>query len=498
MGHRLPIDEIELDRRLVHVGGLYEFVRLAWHIIEPAPFVEGWHVQEICNHLEAVSLGKLRRLVINIPPGCGKSLTVSVFWPVWEWIYRPYRKFMFASFDASLSQRDSMKAKEVICSKWFQERWGFSADFRKLDRLGIKAVHVLTDQNSRQNTATIYWSSGGGLRFSTSVGGKATGWHANIQVCDDPVKPQDVAEGGDTARNALGTAERWWRSTMASRKADPNDFSRVIIMQRLHTEDLAGVCIRDGYTLLRLPMEYESKAPCVTPVGGDRRTMDGEILTTRFSPEAVKETREEMGPRVAAAQLQQRPTPDGGTIFQRDWMVKRWKEIPAQATYIQSWDCTFKGASTSDYVVGQVWAKHGAEFFLVDQIRARMDLPSTCQAIKDMRAKWPKARLIVIENKANGPAVEQVLRKEVPGIVLWDPKVGKVERANAITPFFAAGNVYLPEWTEWVGDFVEELCSFPLGANDDQVDATTQALLRLGVKTSSRLKEAMANVRRNG
>lgn len=499
VGYALPVDEVQLDRLLVHRGGLYQFMKLAWHVIEPIDFVPGWHLEEICKHLEAVSRGECRRLVINIPPGCTKSLSVSVFWPVYDWIYHPARRWMFASFDATLSQRDAGKAKELVNSEWFQDRWGKRADLTKVKKLGLTPINIMeeTKTRKRQNSATVYWTSGGGLRFSTTVAGKSTGWHAHIQVVDDPTKPEDIKDGGPKARAALENTEGWWTRTMASRKVDPQDFSRVVIMQRLAVGDLADICIKEGYTLLCLPMRFELANACHTSWGGDRRSMEGELLwPERYTEEAVRTTEKEMRAVTAAAQLQQRPIAAGGNTFKREWFNPRWDGLPAGATFIQSWDCTFKDALSSDFVCGQVWAHHGGRFYLVDMVRDRMGFTTTCQAIKDMRAKWPRARLIVVEDKANGPAVVDSLKQAVPGLVLWDPgRDSKEARANAVTPYFEAGNVLLPVNAEWAEDYIAEMTAFPLGANDDQVDATTQALLRLGGRVRPRLREAMAKVR---
>jgi predicted phage terminase large subunit-like protein len=190
-------------------------------------------------------------------------------------------------------------------------------------------------------------------------------------------------------------------------------------------------------------------------------------------------------------------------------MARRWRTLPAGIRLIQSWDCAFKDLDTSDWVVGQVWGQAielvedpetgkktlpVSEYYLVDEVRDRMDLPTTCQAMVDLSRKWPRARLKLVEDKANGPAVEQTLRKKVPGIVLVNPQGGKVSRANAVAPYFEAGNILLPE-SSWVEDYIKELTDFPVGANDDRVDTTSQALLRLTGKARPRLKEAMQRLR---
>lgn len=490
-----PVSEIRLQRELVRrPGGLFRFMTYAWPHVEALTFIPGWHMEEVCAHLEAVSRGELDRLIINIPPGCAKSLEVCVFWNAWDWIQNPSRRFMYASFDKDLSLRDALRTKELIRSQWFQERWGYRANPRELAAEGLKPLNTMEASTGKQNTSSIYWNSGGGLRYSTSVGGRSTGWHCHHQVVDDPTKPQDIQGGGKKARSALLKTENWWDGTMSTRKVDPKSFARVIIMQRLHHRDLAGIAGRSGeYTVLRLPMDYNPKKPCITPWGGDRRTKPGELLwPARYDAKSVATTRKELGPTQAAAQLDQEPSQEAGTIFQRAWMVKRWRVIPAGVTWIQSWDCSFDDTEDSDYVVGQVWAYKGGEFFLVDQVRDRMDLPTTVQAVKDMRAKWPMARRILVEKKANGAAVISTLKKKVPGLIAWNPTSSKEGRAHAVSGYFEAGNIYLPE-SDWVLDYVEELAQFPKGSNDDQVDATTQVLLRLTGK-ATRLGEAMDNL----
>jgi predicted phage terminase large subunit-like protein len=320
-------------------------------------------------------------------------------------------------------------------------------------------------------------TAGGGLRFSTMVRGKATGWHADFQVMDDPTKPADIQAGGDQARLALDKTRTTWASTFASRKANPKTFARVIVMQRLHEHDLSATAEAEGYTVLRLPMEYDPKRHCKTPWGEDWRTVAGELLAPgRFDRDTVETTKRELGPRAAAAQLQQDPTSDAGAVFDRSWFTRRWTEIPAGCRWWQSWDCTFKASGGSDYVVGQVWAQKGVDYYLVDQVRARMTFTATLQAIRDMTAKHKRARLCLVEDKANGTAVMDTLRGEIPGLVAVEPLGGKVARAQATTGLWQAGQVLLPAGAEWTGEFVEEHASFPLGAHDDQVDAASQAL----------------------
>lgn len=493
----LPTTLAELERERILRGSLVEFVKRGWHVVETVEYIHDRHIDEICKHLVAVSLGKCDRLVINIPPGCSKSSIVSVLWPAWHWaVIDGTSKWMHTSFDLGLSRRDAEKCQNLIQSDWYQDRFGPEAThiedwYERLGRavpkgcvagvrLGFIAPGEKTKsgkESKRSQAVTIFKNSHKGLRFSTMMRGKATGWHAHFQVCDDPNKPDEIKNGGEDARKALARTRNLWQGTFSSRKADPKRFARVVIMQRLHFDDLAATCVAEGYVHLCLPMEYDPDRHCTTPYGGDWRKVKGELLCpNRYDAASVAMTKKDMGPKVAAAQLQQNPLPEGGTTFQGAWLLRRWEVLPHDAVYFQSWDCTFKGGADSDWVVGQVWARAGGAFYLVDQVRERMGFVETVQAIRDLHAKWPECGATLIEDKANGSAVIDYLSLEIPGVLGIDPKGGKESRANSVSPFFAAGNVYFPEGAWFLTDLISEMTRFPLAATDDQVDALSQAL----------------------
>ena len=230
---------------------------------------------------------------------------------------------------------------------------------------------------------------------------------------------------------------------------------------------------------LNLPCEAEEDDPLMREPGEALGAVIGKDNAWLADFKQVYLTKE--GSRVWNALFQGRPTAMEGNLFKRLWfryydkMPEHWDEI------LQSWDCSFKDSDGSDFVAGQVWGRVGAEYYLLDRVKARLDLPGTCDAIMQMKAKWPKTGLILIEDKANGPAVVQLLRVRVPGILAVNPDGGKIARANAVSPAFESGNVFFPtpEIAPWVIEYEEELCSFPNGANDDEVDSTTQALNRL-------------------
>jgi len=451
---------------------LKDFLKAAWPLVVPnAPFIDGWHIDAICDHLEAQSRGELPRLVINVPPGSTKSTSVGVMWPAWEWTFNPGAQWMFGSYALELSRRDGMRMRDLIQSDWYRGHW---------DNFGPGNV----------------WGQGrfdndqGGMRMATSVGAAATGYHAHRQVVDDPLKATDAH-----SLTALEAAKSWWFQTMASRLL-PNA-TRTIIMQRLHDLDLAGIAIEQGYELLKLPMEYEPKHHCSTSIGWeDPRTEPAELLCeARWDQPEVDRRKKEFGPDAWAAQDQQDPVPAGGAVYRPEWLQQWWRVLPdlTTARVIMSWDCAFKDHDTSSFVVGQCWARIGADFYLLDQVRAHMNFVETCSAIEAMRRSWPQATTVLVEDKANGTAVVDVLKSRIPGLVLVEPEGGKIARAYATQPLFAAGNVWLPHSTiaDWIGDWVLEHRRFPKGVNDDQVDAQTQALRYLTVNDITSWIDAM-------
>lgn len=204
-------------------------------------------------------------------------------------------------------------------------------------------------------------------------------------------------------------------------------------------------------------------------------------LAERVGPAEIDDLKRSLGSYAAAGQLQQRPSPAEGGILKREW----WRFYTVAPEHfdevIQSWDCAFKDTDTSDYVVGQVWGRVKADKYLLDQVRGRMDCPATIRAVKRLSERWPKANAKLIEDKANGPAVIASLKHEIPGLIAVNPEGGKQARVHAVSPQIESGNVYLPvsSAAPWVDAFVEEAAVFPNGPHDDQVDAMSQALLRL-------------------
>lgn len=506
---------IRVDRDLVAKGRLYDFVGMAWPEVEPATFKGNWHLEEVCAHLEAVSRCEIRDLIINEPPGCTKSLLTNVLWPAWEWINRPGTKWIFASYDSTLvGRRDGGKLINLLSSTWFKLRWG----------------GLLLESNP---SASDFDIKGGGFRFATSPGGKGTGRHSNITVVDDSVKPADVAGGGTVEKAALVKVSEWWANTMSTRQADPATHRNVISGQRVNNGDLPGEMLRTGtYVHLNLPMRFVSDLKCRTQWGGDRRTVEGELLFPQRWPEAeVKRTEVKMGPSVASAQFQQRPDVAGGSIFKRaDWRFWHPQEgypepclcekcfkraqidpafrdpthvsgrrsvlLPGAGLDCQSWDMTFKKSDDSDFVAAGMWRAYAARFYLVDVLNERMSFTNTKRRFIQWSFKWPTALDKLVEDAANGPAIESELKLDVPGITLVRALGGKEARANATSPLYAEEKVFLPhpDICPLIWHYMAQHEEFPKGVNDDLVDQASQALLRLR-QYGDAFSAAMAKIR---
>lgn len=473
--------EAALDRALVAELGLREFVRLAWPLVEPAPLLWNWHHDAMCEHLEAVFRDEIESLVINVPPGMSKSLVCSVLWPAWVWTQRPDWRWITGSYSGEVSMRDARKSRTLIESDWYRERW--------------PEVRLPNDA-SASKAVGAYYTTAGGMRYSTTVRGSVLGQHADAHVIDDPHDPAGVASLAE-----LEATIAWHRETMATRFRDPKHPRKVLVMQRLHERDLTSEFVREGATVLCLPMRYERAHP--HRWARDPRTEEGELLMPARYPEAVVQKLEtKLGPTAAAAQAQQRPHRGGGGIFKKEYFVRRWTHLPPGGVWTISVDAAFKKTDDSDYVAIQAWLNVGTTHYLVDQDHGRMGFAETCKRLLAFCERYPQATGKLIEDKANGPAIIDALKGKIVGLVPVTPEGGKEARAQASEPLWAAGNVVLPDehhahyddgrvGAPWVAAFVAEHEAFPRGAHDDQVDASTQYLTRHAKSFASALEQAM-------
>ena len=413
------------------------------------------------------------RLIITMPPQEGKSTRVAGDFPVWALTQNPDLRIVTASYAQSLANRNGRAIRRRITEH---------------PSLGLK----LAPDNGAVADWTIADHTGGVL--SVGIGAGLTGRPADILIIDDPIKDRAQADSKTYRDNCWD----WWTDVASTRLAPGAPV--IVILTRWRHDDLAGrlLAAEDGHLWRVINIEAEATNADTDPLGREPgQFMESARRRTRAQWEAIKVR---VGSRTWASLYQGRPTPDTGNMFPADawsrytqplWLVRDdgARYIPDAPTnpdveLIQSWDLSFKDTNSSDYVVGQVWLRRGWHAYLLDQVRGRFGFTDTCQAIKDMSARWPQAVAKLVEDKANGPAVMNALRTQVLGLVPVEPEGSKYARAVATTPLVESKNVHLPDptlidGTAWVTDFTEEARSFPGGANDDTVDAYSQAVHRL-------------------
>lgn len=474
-------DQVEIDREQIKRKGLAEFIKRAWHLIEPGrPYQHNWHIDVMCQHIMCCIAGQTeqdRSQIFNVPPGCCKSITCCAMLTPWIWTEIPDFCLIHASYDIGISTRDADKSLSILRSKWYRERW--------------PSVHL----RSSSPAVTDFSNTAGGFRFSTSVESVVTGRHGDLKVVDDPIKPLDTIGTSGVTASQLKKVIDWWDGTMSSRNKEPTSARYLVIMQRLHEMDLAGYLLQKdkGHcTHLKLPMRYEEDDNCFNSnVGcGDIRKKQNELLwPARFDEEAVCRLERSLGAS-APAQLQQNPTNPDGEIFHKSWL--RFYDspllLPRFYDLTLTVDATFKNTSGSDFVSLQLWGNHGSNNYLVCDWFEQMSFTDTLAAIKRVLSGAAPHCLIsnyrvgakLIEDKANGPAIMSVLQNEIPGLIAVEPSGGKIARANAVSYLHQAGNVWYPNPktidVPWATGHMNQVLGFPKAKRDDCVDAETQYL----------------------
>jgi len=439
----------------------------------------------IASHLDRVVRGECKRLLIVAPRRHGKSRLASETFPAYWLLHHPNEPVILASYAATLAETFGRRAREIVAS----DKWAQLTPLRL-----SKASQSVSDWKLQGHRGGMY---------SVGVGGGITGLTAGILLWDDlyagwaeayseTVREHTWEWYGHTFRHPLiaggpivGVTSRWIEDDVAGRI-------------------IADMGEREPWEIVRLPALGETQAerdarnkinglPAGLP--GPAWQAPGEPLCPKlFDMAALESIRNAPGmtPQAWESEYMGAPTAPEGSIIRREWL--RYYTEPPDMVYdsvLCSWDCAFKDASTSDYVVGVVLARKGAKIWLLDMVRDRLDFPATCKAIKALRSKWPIASLVLVEDAANGTAVVQALRDEVGGIVAVKPLGGKASRLSAVSHMFEAGQVYFPEHAYWLDDCVHELTSFPAAAHDDIPDALSQGLSRfMDVKPLSAEQEA--------
>lgn len=462
-------DWLGIERELCS-RSLAEFVRRAWHILEPGqPYIHGWHVDAICEHLEAITDGDLSRLLINIPPGTMKSTLTSVFWPAWEWGPRgmPHIRMIGASHEQGLAVRDTRKMRNLITSDWFQRLWP-------------------TSLTSDQNQKTFYENSSTGWRQACAVA-SMTGKRGDRVVWDDP---HSVEAALSVAHRE--TALRVFQETLPTRLNNPDSSAIVIVMQRLHENDVSGHILESdlGYEHLCLPMEYEPERHCTTSIGfSDPRKDDGDLLfPERFSRETVDRDKKVMGVMAVSGQFQQRPAPRTGAFF--DWsMLEVVDTAPSGLRLlVRYWDKAGTdggGAYTAGVLMGL--AKDNTVYVL-DVVRGQWNASKREGVIKQTAQTDGKKVQVWIEQEPGSggkESAENTIKNLLGFKVKAERATGdKAVRAEPYSVQVDAGNVKIVKGA-WNKDFIDEHKTFPVGKYKDQIDSASGGFNKLAAAGAS-------------
>jgi hypothetical protein len=524
----------ELDRADAE-DSLYFFLKKSWKYIDSSSFTDGWPIEAVAEHLQAVADGDIKRLIINIPPRCSKSSITSVAFPAWVWAQPwtsptsgPGVQFLHASYAQQLSLRDSVKCRRLIESPWYQALWG--------------ERYKLTGD---QNTKTRFDNNKNGSRLSTSVGSALTGEGGSIIVVDDPNAAQEAF-----SEATIAATIEWWDSALSTRLNDPKTGAYVVIQQRLSEEDLTGhIMSKDQgeWTHLCLPMRYEWQRHSYSQFGdtewhdprgltddgeplvtiapnGDRRPVDADaqlelekregalLWEQRFGETEVQILETQLGPWAAAGQLQQRPSPKGGGIIKREWW-QTWENnnYPNMDLIIATLDTAYTTKTENDPSAMTVWGVFTSDITAAAPTMATTRYGSRTEIYRQHHETNPRVMLmdawegryelhdlitkvmltcknmhvdtILIENKAAGHSVAQEMRRLLInakfGIQMYDPKSqDKTARLYSVQHLFAEGLVYAPV-KQWAEAVIVQCEQFPKGKHDDLVDTVSMAMRHL-------------------
>ena len=483
---------------------LAKFIEFAWHVLEPGtPYLDNWHIHMIAEHLEAITKGVrvnqkvYNRLLINVPPGAMKSLLVNVFWPAWEWgpMNKPHLSYLCAAHKVeNLSARDSRKMRLLVTSDWYQKRWG--------DR-----VSLARDQNEKLN----FQNTAGGQRIAAAIS-SLTGVRADRVIIDDPHSVDSA--GSDTQRMSETTT---FLEAVPTRLNNPIKSAIVVIMQRLHEDDVSGVILDKqlGYDHIMLPMRYDPSRAYPTMLGHrDPREEEGELFfPERFPEDVVDRDEATMGPYAAAGQFQQQPIPRGGGVIKREWW-QLWEQerFPNCDYIIASLDTAYTTKSENDFSAMTVWGifsggeskavanrmlspdgemlsvikrtytEEHPRVMMMYAWQERLELHELVEKVQETMRRFRVDKLL-IENKAAGHSVAQEIRRlygyEDFAVQLVDPKSqDKLARLYSIQHLFAEGLVYAPD-RSWADMVIGQVSTFPKGKHDDLVDTVSMALRHL-------------------
>lgn len=442
---------------------LYSFTRAVFPIVSGGEtLLSNWHLEAMAYHLSEVLKGNTRRLIMTVPPRNLKSILTSVAFPAFLLGQDPTRKIIGVSYSEALARKHSNDFRALIRSELYRR------------------IFPATRISSSKDTENEVMTTLRGFRLATSVGGTLTGRGGDLVIIDDPIKPEDAHS--ETVRETL---KHWYSHTLLSRLNSKSENAIVVVMQRLHTDDLVGHLLEQGvWTHLNLPAIAEER--CNVPIGDGLYHVReaGELLHPERESQAVlDELKAAMGSIEFSAQYQQMPVPLGGNLIKWSWF-KFYDEAPNPQPgdkLIVSWDTALTSNELSDYSACVVMLVRKETTFILDVVRARLEYPELKRVVLFNHSRWRRATAnyaLLVEEKGSGFSLIQDLRRDHIHAIGIKPEGDKIMRMAAQTAHIEAGGVHLPKNAPWIEEFKKEMLAFPSGKHDDQIDALSQALRR--------------------
>lgn len=444
---------------------LMTFIERAFHYLYPqAEFVPSPHIQIIAAKLADCMNGKCKRLIVSLPPRSLKSHTVSVSFVAWLLGRDPTKQVICASYGQDLADKHARDTRNIMTSDFY------------------KQIFPGTRLWQQKQSVNDFMTTKQGFRMSTSLGGTLTGRGGDILILDDILKPDDALS--ETRRKS---ANEWFDNTLLSRLNDKQDGVIIIVMQRLHQDDLVGHVLEKGeWEVLSFPaIAEEDERHVVEVLDGKYRFVFerrvGEVLDPRRdSLESLLEIRRIIGEYNFASQYQQNPISADGGIVKKIWLqyYDPAGPLPRFSYILQSYDTANKSGELNDYTVCTTWGVYDSRYYLLDVLRKRLNYPELKRTVRDQARKYPNP-IILIEDRASGTQLIQDLKAEgMFGIKSFDPPPGtdKIMRLHAQSAEFEGGKALLPNSAPWLAEYVKELTGYPGSKFDDQIDSTTQAL----------------------
>jgi len=442
---------------------LCTFIERSFYELNPeAEYLPNWHIEKIAEELEKCRRGETKRLIINVPPRSLKSHCVSVAFVAWLLAHNASEQIIATSYGQDLADKHALDCRTIMMSSWYQRAFA-------------------TRLNSTRPAVNDFKTTKNGFRLSVSIGGAAIGRGAQFIIIDDPLKPDEALS--DTQRKAVND---WFDHTLITRLNNKQSGCIIIIMQRLHEDDLVGHLLDRGvgnWKVLRFPAIAEADEVHEISVlfGGVRKVVRraGEALHPEREPlNVLQEIRLTQGEYNFAGQYQQAPAPYGGGMVKSEWFKTFNLEepnLPFQ-TILQSWDTANKPGELSDFSVCTTWGIIGKHLYLLHVYRKRVDYPELKRAVREQADAF-QAKVILIEDRASGTQLlQELVHDGVYGAQSYKPTMDKIMRLHSVSSTIENGFVHLPEQAEWLATYLHELVTFPKGKYDDQADSTSQAL----------------------